>query len=94
MKKTAYIINVSRGGIINEEALVAALKNRQIAGAALDVLTQEPPPPNHPLLDPSIPNLLLTPHIGWASSEARQTILEMTRDNIQAFLAGAPKNQK
>ncbi|MBS3904952.1 MAG: D-2-hydroxyacid dehydrogenase [Simkania sp.] len=93
MKKTAYVINVSRGGIIDEEALVEALRNHEIAGAALDVLTKEPPLPNHPLLDPSIPNLLLTPHIGWASSEARLTILEITRDNVQAYLEGTPKNQ-
>lgn len=92
MKNTAFLINVSRGEIVDEEALARALKNKTIAGAALDVLSKEPPPPNHPLLDPSIPNLILTPHIAWASSEARKTILEVTRDNIRAFLDGSPQN--
>jgi glycerate dehydrogenase len=92
MKKTAFLINVSRGEIVDEEALARALKNKTIAGAALDVLSKEPPPPNHPLLDPSIPNLILTPHIAWGSNEARKTILEVTRDNIQAFLDGSPQN--
>jgi len=92
MKKTAFLINVSRGEIVDEEALARALKNKTIAGAALDVLSKEPPPPNHPLLDPSIPNLILTPHIAWGSSEARKTILEVTRDNIRAFLDGSPQN--
>jgi glycerate dehydrogenase len=93
MKKTAFLINAARGGIVDEEALAAALKAGRIAGAGFDVLTREPPPTDHPLLDPSIPNLLLTPHIAWASSEARQTLLEVTKSNIQAFLNGSVANQ-
>ncbi|MBS0619987.1 MAG: D-2-hydroxyacid dehydrogenase [Verrucomicrobia bacterium] len=92
MKKSAYLINVSRGGIVNEPALAKALREGIIAGAALDVLTEEPPSSTHPLLDPTIPHLILTPHIGWASHEARGTLLETTKGNIEAFLAGAPKN--
>lgn len=93
MKKSAYILNVSRGGIIDEIALKDALKQGTIAGAALDVLSQEPPPPDHPLLDPTIPHLLLTPHIGWASLEARRTLLDSTRKNIEAYLQGNIQNQ-
>ena len=92
MKKTAFLLNLARGGIVDEDALANALKNKMIAGAAFDVLSKEPPPSNHPLLDPSIPNLILTPHIAWASVEARKTILEVTRDNIRAFLNGSPQN--
>lgn len=93
LKKTACIINVSRGGIIQEEALAKALKQGTIAGAALDVLSQEPPSENHPLLDPTIPHLILTPHIGWASIEARRSLLEITRKNIDAYLRGNVQNQ-
>lgn len=92
MKPTAFLINTARGGIVNEKDLAACLKRKGIAGAAFDVLTKEPPTEGNPLLDPSISNLLLTPHIGWASFEARCRLLAVLRDNIQAFLQGSPQN--
>lgn len=92
MKPTAFLINTARGGIVNEKDLAKCLKEKRIAGAALDVLTKEPPTEGNPLLDPSIPNLLLTPHIGWASFESRSRLLAVLKDNILAFLQGSPKN--
>ena len=92
MKPTAFLINTARGGIVNEKDLAECLKEKQIAGAALDVLTQEPPIEGNPLLDPNIPNLLLTPHIGWASFESRCRLLAILRDNIFVFLQGSPQH--
>ena len=92
MKRNSFLINVSRGGLIDETALAIALREQQIAGAALDVLSQEPPSPNHPLLAPDIPNLLLTPHSAWASREARQRLVNIMSDNIAGFIAGEPQN--
>jgi glycerate dehydrogenase len=86
MKRSAFLINVARGGIVNEEALAQALLHKVIAGAAVDVLSQEPPPENHPLLNPAISNLLITPHVAWASLEARDKIIQITRENIERFL--------
>ncbi|WP_415903400.1 D-2-hydroxyacid dehydrogenase [Neptuniibacter sp. QD29_5] len=88
MKNTAFLVNAARGGIVNEQDLVDALKSAEIAGAATDVLTVEPPKDGNPLLDPSIPNLLVTPHIAWGTLEARTRIVQQTADNIQAFLRG------
>jgi len=83
MKPSAYLINVARGGIVNEEALVAALDGGQIAGAASDVFTTEPIPTDHPFLNVKERHrLLLTPHMGWASVEARMTLLAGVRKNI------------
>lgn len=90
MKSTALLINTARGGLIDEEALLDALRNGRIAGAALDVLATEPPPADHPLF--SLGNCLVTPHQAWATREARQRLLAITVDNIAAFLAGNPKN--
>lgn len=90
MKPSAYIINTARGGLIDELALIQALTNGMIAGAALDVLTQEPPQNNNPLL--KMANVLLTPHIGWAPIEARQRCIDITCANLQAFIAGTPQN--
>ena len=90
MKPTAFLINTARGQLINEGDLAEALKTRQLAGAALDVLASEPPPPGHPLI--GLSNCLLTPHIAWMSWEARHRLLTMTADNIRAALAGAPRN--
>lgn len=92
MKASSYLINVSRGGIVNEEALKDALKSKSIAGAAFDVLTKEPPEKDHPLLDPEIPNLILTPHIAWGSLESRMRSLEILEKNIQSFINGNPQN--
>lgn len=88
MKPTAYLINTSRGGLINEAALANALENRTIAGAALDVLSTEPPAADNPLL--SAKNCLITPHIAWASFEARNRLLKTLEANIAAYLEGRP----
>lgn len=90
MKSTAYLINTGRGGLVVEKDLISALDTGQIAGAALDVLSQEPPADDHPLL--SAPNCLITPHNAWASVDARQKLLDATVENIRFFLSGKPKN--
>ena len=92
MKKTAIIINTARGGIVDEAALADALRNGVIAGAGFDVLTVEPPKQGNILLDPTIPNLIVTPHVAWASKEAMQVLADQLIDNIDAFAAGAPRN--
>lgn len=86
MKSTAWLINTARGGLIDELALADALDNGEIAAAAVDVLSQEPPPADHPLLVPKRPNLLVTPHIAWAARSARQRVIELTAENIRHFL--------
>ena len=90
MKPTAYLINTGRGGLVREKDLKAALINKTIAGAGLDVLSEEPPPPNHILLN--IPNCIITPHNAWVSKESRARLIQIVADNIAAFLAGTPKN--
>lgn len=87
-KPTAILVNTARGGLILEEDLAHALQVGWIAGAALDVLTVEPPSADHPLL--SAPHCRLSPHIGWASVEARQRLLKQVVLNIQAYQAGSP----
>lgn len=93
MKADAVLINTARGDLVDENALRDALVTKRLGGAGLDVLSQEPPPPDHPLLDPAIPNLLITPHIGWAASEARQRAVEEIGANLAAFLAGKKRNR-
>lgn len=90
MKPTSFLINCARGGIVDEVALVEALQKKEIAGAAVDVLSIEPPKASNPLLEVKLPNLVITPHIAWASKEARQRIIDQTVENIRAFKAGAP----
>jgi glycerate dehydrogenase len=90
MKPTSFLINCARGGLVDETALVKALQTKQIAGAAVDVLSVEPPTHSNPLLDAKLPNLIITPHIAWASREARQRIIDQTVENIQGFKAGNP----
>lgn len=90
MKPTAYLINTSRGQLINESDLADALNNNIIAGAALDVLSKEPPGDGNPLLKAK--NCIITPHNAWSTKEARQRILDITAQNIKAFLDGHPKN--
>jgi len=92
MKASALLINTARGGIVDEAALANALKQGALAGAAIDVLSQEPPQENNPLLQKNIPNLILTPHVAWASVESRQRLLQQLAENIQAFLNGTPRN--
>lgn len=84
MKPTSLLINTARGPLINEDHLAQALKNQVIAGAGLDVLTDEPPTPNHPLV--GLQNCLITPHIAWTSTEARSTLLRRTAENISELL--------
>ncbi len=88
MKPGAFLINTGRGDLINEQDLAQALKNQTIAGAALDVLTQEPPRADHVLLADDIPNLIITPHTAWASIESRQRLLDGIVANIRGFLQG------
>ena len=90
MKPTAFIINTARGALIDEPALAEALNSGKIAGAALDVLSSEPPKSDNPLL--SAKNTLITPHIAWATLEARKRLMGTTAQNIRAFLNGAPIN--
>jgi len=91
MKQSALLLNASRGDLINERDLAKALNQGRIAGAALDVLSEEPPQPDNPLL--SAKNCLITPHIAWASVEARGRILATTVENVNAFLRGQPQNR-
>ncbi len=90
MKPSAFIINTARGGLIDEDALANAIKNKQIAGAGLDVLTDEPPLPDCPLLN--LENTLLTAHIGWATLEARQRCINIVLENIKKFIQKTPQN--
>jgi glycerate dehydrogenase len=90
MKPTALLINTSRGPLIAEADLADALRNQRIAGAALDVLSAEPPPADNPLL--TAPNCLVTPHQAWATRAGRQRLLEIAAANVRAFLAGDPQN--
>lgn len=90
MRRDALLINTARGGLVDEAALVEALRTGLIAGAGVDVLTNEPPRGGNPLLEISRPNFILTPHIAWASREAMQTLAEQLIDNIEAFVKGSP----
>jgi glycerate dehydrogenase len=93
MKPTAILVNTSRGGLVDETALASALRERRVGAAGFDVLSQEPPRDGNPLLAPDIPNLILTPHVAWASREAMQALADQVIDNIEAFAAGAPRNR-
>jgi glycerate dehydrogenase len=88
MKRDAYLINTARGGLVHEGDLFSALSNGVIAGAGLDVLSVEPPPPDFPLL--SLKNCIITPHNAWASVEARRRMMDIVQSNISAFLSGSP----
>jgi glycerate dehydrogenase len=90
MKRTSVIINTSRGKLVNNEDLAAALNAGVIAGAGLDVLAVEPPEDTNPLLKAK--NCIITPHIAWATKEARSRLLDLAVDNIKAFVVGSPKN--
>ena len=90
MKKTAFLINTSRGPLVDEVALAATLNAGQIAGAGLDVLSVEPPPAHHPLIGAK--NCIITPHIAWATQSARSRLLATAVENIAAFLAGTPQH--
>ncbi len=90
MKESAILINCSRGPLINEEALARALNNGTIAAACLDVLSEEPVRRPNPLI--GAPNCIITPHIAWATREARSRLLAIAVDNLQAFLRGERRN--
>lgn len=90
MKPTAFLINTSRGPLVDEAALVDALKSGRIAAAGLDVLAVEPPPPDHPLLH--LDNCYVTPHIAWATKAARQRLMDTVVENVRAMLRGRPQN--
>ncbi len=92
MKPTAILINTARGNLVDEAALVEALKSGRIGGAGFDVLAVEPPRGGSPLLDLDLPNFILTPHVAWSSREAMQTLADQLVDNIEAFVAGKPSN--
>lgn len=93
MKPDALLINTARGALVDGHALAAALKSGRLAGAGIDVLPQEPPVDGDPLLDPSIPNLILTPHVAWGAREARQRCLDEMAANIQDFLRGGRRGR-
>jgi len=92
MKPDALLINTARGGIVDEAALAAALRAGRLGGAGIDVLATEPPGVDSPLLAGDIPNLIVTPHVAWASREARQRLTDQLAENIRAFLDGTPQN--
>ena len=90
MKPGAFLINTSRGPLVEESALAHALNSSRLAGAALDVLSTEPPPLDNPLIIAK--NCLITPHVGWATRAARERLMRITVANLRAFLAGRPQN--
>jgi glycerate dehydrogenase len=92
MKPSAILINTARGGLVDEVALLAALQAGQIAGAGIDVLVAEPPRAGNPLLDVQLPNLIITPHVAWASVETMQTLADQLIGNVDCFLRGQPRH--
>jgi glycerate dehydrogenase len=90
MKPTAFLVNTARGPLVDEVALAAALNAGQIAGAAVDVLSVEPPPASNPLL--AAKNCVITPHVAWATRDARRRLSDVTAANLTAFAAGRPQN--
>jgi glycerate dehydrogenase len=94
MKPTAFLINTARGALVDDSALIQALREKRLAGAALDVISQEPPPENHPLIEAAkkFENLVVTPHTAWSARQARERLLWEVAENIAAFFAGKPRN--
>jgi len=90
MKPTAFLVNTARGPLVDEAALAAALNAGQIAGAAVDVLSVEPPPASNPLL--TAKNCVITPHVAWATRDARRRLIDVTAANLAAFAVGQPQN--
>lgn len=92
MKNTALLINTARGGLVDEAALLEALKSGEIGGAGFDVVVPEPPRDGNILCDADLPNLIVTPHVAWASKEAMQILADQLVDNVEAYVAGKPQN--
>lgn len=92
MKRDALLINTARGGLVKDAALIEALQKGLIGGAGYDALREEPPRDGSPLLDLDLPNFIVTPHVAWASNEAVQALADQVIDNIEAFIAGTPRN--
>lgn len=93
MARRPLIINTARGALIDDDALVEAMRSGRISGAGIDVTVPEPPEPDHPLMSLlDMPNFILTPHVAWASNEAMQALADQLIDNIEAFVAGTPRN--
>jgi glycerate dehydrogenase len=90
MKESALLINTSRGQLVDEADLAHALKHKLLTGAAVDVLSKEPPQSDHPLI--GLPNCIITPHTAWLTFEARERIMKVTADNLAAALRGTPQN--
>jgi glycerate dehydrogenase len=93
MQRHAVLINTARGGLVDEAALLAALKDGVIAGAGFDVLSKEPPRDGNPLLDAQLPNLIVTPHVAWSSDKAMQALADQLVDNMEAFVRGEERNR-
>ena len=92
MKSDAILINTARGGLLDDQALIDALRNEEIGGAGIDVLRVEPPREGNPLLDVNQPNLIITPHNAWASRQAMQKLADQLIENLEAFVRGEPRN--
>lgn len=92
MKPGSFLVNVGRGGLIDEDDVVQALQEGRIAGFATDVLNQEPPGKSHPFLMLKNTNVIVTAHIAWATQEARGRMFEVVNRNINTFVAGTPQN--
>jgi len=95
MKPAALLINTARGALIDADALIKALREKRLAAAALDVLSQEPPPADHPLIKAAneLDNLLVTPHCAWSTREARERLLNEVIENIMAFTRERDRNR-
>jgi len=93
MRDDALLINTARGGLIDAQALVDALRSGEIAGAGIDVLRQEPPVDPDPLFDTPLPNLIVTPHVAWAAQESRQRAVNEVAANVASFIKGEPRNR-
>jgi len=94
MKPAAFLINTARGALVDDTALIEALRKKRIAAAALDVISKEPPPADHPILlaAKELDNLIVTPHTAWSAREARERLLREVEENILVFLRGEPRN--
>ncbi len=93
MKRKPLLINTARGALINDHALASDLRSGQLGGAGVDVTVPEPPPADHPLMALlDLPNFILTPHVAWASQEAVQSLADQLMANVEAFVAGEPRN--